>query len=199
MKITSIQSMAGGTGVTYLGAEIALAAAEEGRNVVALDLSPNSNLYSLLAEELFHYIDDVRLLFAPSGPPYSSSKKLPVMGLFAYPNNAMDYITRGASGALEMAYEPRVENDAQALAKFREACSDLASFYDEMIIDVPAKNWKLMDAIADVSDELHLMLRDCPSGVGSIADWRQKIDRPEGSKPEPIIITHADMARAIAA
>jgi cellulose biosynthesis protein BcsQ len=187
MKIISVQSLSGGTGVTLTAAEIALNAMARRQSVLAVDTSPLRCLKADLEDAGFDYVDDVRHLFLPLAEGRWLTAPLPFCGLFCYPAAAHAYLAKGADGTLDMVFRKEAGEDPDAASRFAMARMFLERNYDEMVVDVVNNNRRLMQLLYDASDEIHVMLREHQS----IEDWRCTIDRPE-SDTGPRVIARAD-------
>jgi hypothetical protein len=61
-----------------------------------------------------------------------------------------------------------------------------------MIIDVANTHKRLMQLFHDVSDTVHVMLRDDLPQCGSVDDWQHYIERPDTSEQGPRIVLQND-------
>jgi hypothetical protein len=96
---------------------------------------------------------------------------------------------RGNDGQLVYALRKRVRVGDKAASGFWRVRQFLERHYDVMIVDVMNKDKRLMQLFYDVSDEVHLMLRDSRPHSRSEADWRRYIERETVLKNGPKIIT----------
>jgi cellulose biosynthesis protein BcsQ len=192
VKIISIQSQSGGTGVTLTAAELALTAAAKGKRVAAVDTSPWRCLKDDIEDAGFHYLDDVRQLFKPLAGERWMVHPMPLKALFCYPESQPFYLAHGQDGQLVYALRKRVGEGDKAASRFWRVRQFLERHYDVMIVDVMNKDKRLMQLFYDVSDEVHLMLRDSRPHNRSKADWRRYIERETGSQSGPKVITHSD-------
>lgn len=192
MHIISVQSIAGGTGVTLTAAEMALTAMAEGQSVLVVDTSPYACLKDDLDEAGFHYLDDVRQLFRPLKEARWQLSAMPRYGILHYPESQPDYVAISAGGGCEMVFRERAGREPDALFNLWRNVAWFYKHYDIMIVDVAAKDVLLMQYFNDVADEVHLLLRGSGAGKYSVDDWRSYIERPEGQNPYPKIIAHSD-------
>jgi cellulose biosynthesis protein BcsQ len=191
MKVISVQSQSGGTGVTLTGAELALTAMAEGKRVLAIDTSPWRCLKDDIEEAGFHYLDDVRQLFRPRSEARWFLDPMPRCGILYYPEAAPHYLSLGEDGKPSMGYSVRAAQEARAEFNLAAALASLIYHYDLAIIDVVNKDRHLMQLFYDICDEVHVMLRDDMPHCRTVDDWRDYIGRPIG-KDDPKIIAHSD-------
>jgi cellulose biosynthesis protein BcsQ len=191
MKILSVQSKAGGTGVTLTAAELALTAMAKGQRVLAVDTSPWRCLKEDIEEAGFHYLDDVRQLFRPRGEARWFLDPMPRCAILHYPEAAPHYLSQGEDGRRAMGYSLRAGQEARAELNLAAALGSLIRHYDVVVVDVMNKDKHLMQLFYDLSDEVHVMLRDAMPHSRTVDDWRSYIERPKG-KDDPDIITHSD-------
>jgi cellulose biosynthesis protein BcsQ len=191
MKVISVQSQSGGTGVTLTAAELALAAMAEGKRVLAVDTSPWRCLKEDIEEAGFHYLDDVRQLFLSLGESRWVCNPMPRCGILYYPETTPHYLSLGEDGMLSMGYAVRAAQDGRAEFNLAAALGSLMHHYDVAIIDVVNKDKHLMQLFYDICDEVHIMLRQDRPHSRTVDDWRSYIERPKG-KDDPEIITRSD-------
>lgn len=191
MKVISVQSQSGGTGVTLTAAELALTAMAEGKRVLAVDTSPWRCLKEDIEEAGFHYLDDVRQLFRPRSEARWFLDPMPRCGILHYPEAAPHYLSLGNDGKPGMGYSVRAAQEEPAAFNLAAAMASLIRHYDVAIVDVMNKDKRLMQLFYDICDEVHVMLRDDMPHSRTVDDWRRYIERPKG-KDDPKIITHSD-------
>jgi cellulose biosynthesis protein BcsQ len=192
MKVISVQSQSGGTGVTLTAAELAMSAVANGLRVAAVDTSPWRFLKEDIGDAGFHYLDDVRQLFKPVSGERWLLPQMPLRALFCYPESQPFYLSRDDNGRLINAVREPVGEGADAASRFWLVRQFLEQHYDLMIVDVMNKDKRLMQLFYDVSDEVHLMLRDSRPHNRSEADWRAYIEREAMGKSSPKVIVHSD-------
>jgi hypothetical protein len=192
MKIISVQSKSGGTGVTLTAAELALEAMQDGLSVVAVDTCGMRHLRRDIEEAGFHYLDDVRQLFRPLSEARWLLGDMPYHALFCYSESNPVYLSLGDDGDRRVATRSRAGQEPNAARRFATARLFLERHYDVMIVDVENKNKRLMQLFHDVSDEVHVMLREHGPGAGTIDDWHSFVERPNEGHDHPKILTHAD-------
>jgi cellulose biosynthesis protein BcsQ len=191
MKIISIQSQSGGTGVTLTAAEMALTAMGQGKRVLAVDTSPQRGLKNDIEEAGFHYIEDVRQLFRSRSEARWALDPMPRSAILYYPEAVEHYLSQSINGSLSMGYSSIAAKEARADYHLMRALSFFIRHYDVRIIDVNNKDKRLMQLFYDVCDEVHVMLRESMPHARTVDDWRNYIERPN-SKDDPKIITHSD-------
>jgi cellulose biosynthesis protein BcsQ len=192
MKIISVQSMVGGTGVTLTAAELALQAKANGLRVLAVDCCPSRHLKRDIEAADFHYLDDVRQLFRPSKEARWKFDPMPQCGLLCYPEAKAHYLAPNPDGGLQMGYSLLAGTDIQADYHLYGALAFFLFHYDVMIVDVANKDKRLMQLFHDASDTVHLLLREDMPNSRTIDDWRRYIERPKAGVVCPQIIAHAD-------
>jgi cellulose biosynthesis protein BcsQ len=192
MKIISVQSQSGGTGVTLTAAELALTAKAEGLSVLAVDTSPWKWLQADIEEAGFYYLDDVRQLFRPAREARWHLNLMPQCAILYHPEILPVFPTTAAAPGARSGYKPEAGKSEDAAFHLREALDWFDRHYDVMIVDVVNKNKRLMQLFYDVSHEVHLMLRDTSPHRHSIASWREYIERPSALQSYPKIISHKD-------
>lgn len=192
MKIISVQSMAGGTGVTLTAAELALQAKTDGLRVLAVDSCPSRQLRRDIEMAGFHYLDDVRQLFRPSKEARWRLDPMPHCGLLCYPEPRAHYLAPNPDGGMQLNYSMTAGDDLNADYHLYGALAFFILHYDVMIVDVPGKDKKLMQLFHDVSDTVHLILREDMPNSRTVDDWRNYIQRPKAGVVCPKIITLDD-------
>ncbi len=191
MKVISVQSQSGGTGVTLTAAELALSAMAAGQRVLAVDTSPWRSLKEDIEEAGFHYLDDVRQLFRSLGESRWVCNPPPRGGILYYPEATPHYLSLDEDGGLSMGYAMRAGDDPRAEFNLAAALGSLMHHYDVAIIDVVNKDRHLMQLFYDICDEVHVMLREDMPHARMVDDWRSYIERPIGND-DPEIIAHGD-------
>jgi cellulose biosynthesis protein BcsQ len=192
MKIISVQSMAGGTGVTLTAAELALQAKADGLRVLAVDCCPSRHLKRDIELAGFHYLDDVRQLFRPSKEARWKRDPMPHCGLLCYPEAKAHYLAPNPDGGLQMGYSMLAGTDLQADYHLYGALAFFILHYDVVIVDVANKDKQLMQLFHDASDTVHLLLREDMPNSRAVDDWRNYIERPKAGVVCPDIITLDD-------
>jgi Cellulose biosynthesis protein BcsQ len=192
MKIISVQSMAGGTGVTLTAAELALQAKAHGLRVLAVDSCPSRHFRRDIEMAGFHYLDDVRQLFRPSKEARWKLDPMPHCGLLSYPGGQTQYLAANSDGRLESSYNMLAGEDDRADYHLYGALAFFILHYDVMIVDVPNKDKKLMQLFHDASDIVHLILREDMPNSRTIDDWRRYIQRPKAGVVCPEIVALDD-------
>ena len=192
MKVISVQSQSGGTGVTLTAAELALTAMAEGKRVLAVDTSPWRCLKEDIEEAGFHYLEDVRQLFRPLKEARWQLSDMPRYGILHYPKSQPDYVTQLPDGKCQMAFREKAGREPDALFNLWRNVAWFYKHYNLMIVDVAAKDQLLMQYFHNVADEEHVMLRASGAGRFSIGDWCAYIERPEGQNKPPKMIAHGD-------
>lgn len=192
MKIISVQSMAGGTGVTLTAAELALQAKTDGLRVLAVDSCPSRQLRRDIEMAGFHYLDDVRQLFHPAKEARWKLDPMPHCGLLSYPHGQTQYLAANPEGGLQLNYNTSPGEYPQAEYHLYGALAFFILSYDVLIVDVPGKDQKLMQLFHDVSDTVHLILREDMPNSRTVDDWRNYIQRPKAGVVCPKIITLDD-------
>jgi cellulose biosynthesis protein BcsQ len=192
MKIISVQSMAGGTGVTLTAAEIALQAQADGLRVLAVDCCPSRHLRRDIEMAGFHYLDDVRQLFRPSKEARWRLDPMPHCGLLSYPEAKAHYLAPNPDGGLQLGYRMLAGSDIQADYHLYGALAFFILHYDVMIVDVANKDKQLMQLFHDASDIVHLILREDMPNSRTINDWRRYIERPKTGVVCPDVIAQND-------
>ena len=192
MKIISVQSMAGGTGVTLTAAELALQAQADGLSVLAVDCCPSRHLRRDIEMAGFHYLDDVRQLFRPSKEARWKRYPMPHCGLLCYPDTNTQYLAANPEGGLQLSYSESLGEYSRAEHHLYGALAFFILHYDVMIVDVPNKDKKLMQLFHDVSDMVYLMLREDMPNSRTVDDWRCYIQRPKAGVVCPEIIAMDD-------
>jgi cellulose biosynthesis protein BcsQ len=191
VKIISVQSQSGVTGVTLTAAELVLTAMAEGRRVLAVDTSPWRCLKEDIEEAGFHYLDDVRQLFRSRSEARWFLDPMPRCGIFYYPEAAPHYLSLDENGRISMGYSVRAAQEGRAEFNLAVGLASLIHHYDVAIIDVMNKDKRLMQLFYDICDEVHVMLRGDMPHCRTVDDWRAYIERPK-SKDDPKIIAHSD-------
>lgn len=191
MKVISVQSQSGGTGVTLTAAELALTAMAKGKRVLAIDTSPWRCLKEDIEEAGFHYLDDVRQLFRSRSEARWFLDPMPRCGILHYPEASPHYLSLDEYGKPGMGYSVRAAQEGRAAFNLVAAMGFLIQHYDVAIIDVMNKDKRLMLLFYDICDEVHVMLRDDMPHARTVEDWRSYIERPKG-RDDPKIITHSD-------
>jgi cellulose biosynthesis protein BcsQ len=192
MKIISVQSMAGGTGVTLTAAELALQAQANGLSVLAVDCCPSRHLRRDVENAGFHYLDDVRQLFRPSKEARWKRDPMPHCGLLCYPDVNTQYLAANPEGGLQLSYSTSPGEDDRADYHLYGALGFFILHYDMMIVDVPNKDKKLMQLFHDASDTVHLILREDMPNSRTVDDWRRYIERPKAGVVSPEIVALHD-------
>ena len=192
MKIISVQSMAGGSGVTLTAAELALQAQADGLSVLAVDCCPSRHLRRDIEMAGFHYLDDVRQLFRPSKEARWKRDPMPHCGLLCYPDTNTQYLAANPEGGLQLSYSESLGEYSRAEHHLYGALASFILSYDVMIVDVPGKDKKLMQLFHDVSDIVYLMLREDMPNSRTVDDWRRYIERPKEGVVCPEIIALDD-------
>ena len=192
MKIISVQSMAGGTGVTLTAAELAVQAQADGLSVLAVDCCPSRHFRRDIEMAGFHYLDDVRQLFRPSKEARWKRDPMPHCGLLCYPDTNTQYLAANPEGGLQLNYSESPGECSQAEHHLYGALAFFILSYDVMIVDVPGKDKKLMQLFHDVSDTVYLMLRQHMPNSRTVDDWRRYIQRPKAGVVCPEIIAMDD-------
>jgi cellulose biosynthesis protein BcsQ len=191
MKVISVQSQSGGTGVTLTAAELALTAMAEGKRVLAVDTSPWRCLKEDIEDAGFHYLDDVRQLFRSRSEARWFLDPMPRCGILCYTEAAPHYLSLSEDGKPSIGYSVRAAQEARAECNLAAALASLIRHYDVAIIDVMNKDKRLMQLFYDICDEVHVILRDDMPHCRTVDDWRDYIERPKG-KDNPKIIAHSD-------
>jgi cellulose biosynthesis protein BcsQ len=192
MKIISVQSMAGGTGVTLTAAELALQAQADGLRVLAVDCCPSRHLRRDIEMAGFHYLDDVRQLFRPNKEARWKRDPMPHCGLLCYPDTGTQYLAANPDGRLQLNYTESPGEHPQAEYHLYGALAFLILHYDVMIVDVSGKDKKLMQLFHDVSDTVYLMLREDMPNSRTVDDWRRYIEKPKAGVVCPEIVALDD-------
>jgi cellulose biosynthesis protein BcsQ len=192
MQIISVQSKAGGTGVTLTAAELVLQAQAQGQRVLAVDTSPSRCLKRDIERAGFHYLDDVRQLFRPLQEARWALDPMPSYGILHYPEVRALYLAAAGEGMRQVGYSVAAGQEERADHHLRSAIAFFEAYYDLMIIDVANTDKRLMQLFHDVSDTAHVMLRDDLPQCGSVDDWRSFIERPYGGEQGPHIVLQND-------
>jgi cellulose biosynthesis protein BcsQ len=192
MKIISVQSLAGGTGVTLTASELALEAKAEGKRVLAIDTCPSRHLKRDIEGVGFHYLDDVRQLFRPAKDARWKLDPMPRCGLLCYPEAASHYLSLDSEGRARMGYAVTAGEEFSAEYNLYGALAFFILHYDLIIVDIANKDKRLMQLFHDASDEVHLMLREDMPGCQTVDDWLSFVERPKAGVVAPVIITHDD-------
>lgn len=192
MKIISVQSMAGGTGVTLTAAELALQAQADGLRVLAVDCCPSRHFRRDIEMAGFHYLDDVRQLFRPSKEARWKLDPMPHCGLLCYPDTNTQYLAANPEGGLQLNYSESPGEHPQAEHHLYGALAFFILHYDVMIVDVPGKDKKLMQLFHDASDTVYLMLREDMPNSRTVDDWHRFIERPKAGVVCPELIALDD-------
>ncbi len=192
MKIISVQSTAGGTGVTLMAAELALKAAIAGKSVLAVDTTFSRDLVEDIQHGGFWNTANVEHLFEPESEAVWEHIILPRCGLVSYPSDSSHRVKTVKDGVTQIVYRERLGRQADAFANLKANIATLGRSYDVMIVDVQNKDKYLMQMFYDVSDEVHLMLRNNPSRFCNLEVWRKYIERPAEADHAPIVIEQAD-------
>jgi cellulose biosynthesis protein BcsQ len=192
MKIISVQSLAGGTGVTLTASELALEAKAEGKRVLAIDTCPSRALKRDIEEAGFHYLEDVRQLFRPAKEARWRLDPMPRCALLCYPEAASHYLSLDSEGRARMGYAVTAGEEFSAEYNLYGALAFFILHYDLIIVDIANKDKRLMQLFHDASDEVHLMLREDMPGCQTVDDWLSFVERPKAGVVAPVIITHDD-------
>jgi cellulose biosynthesis protein BcsQ len=192
MKIISVQSMAGGTGVTLTAAELALQAKADGLRVLAIDSCPSGHLRRDIEAAGFHYLDDVRQLFRPSKEARWKLDPMPQCGLLCYPEAKVHYLALNPDGGLQLSHSTSPGEYPQADYHLYGALAFFILHYDVMIVDVANKDKRLMQLFHDASDIVHLILREDMPNSHTVDDWRNYIERPKAGVVCPNIVALDD-------
>jgi cellulose biosynthesis protein BcsQ len=126
MQIISVQSKAGGTGVTLTAAELVLQAQAQGQRVLAVDTSPSRCLKRDIKRAGFHYLDDVRQLFRPHQEARWALDPMPCCGILHYPEARSHYSAAAGEGLLQMGYSAVAGEEQRADHHLRSAIAFFA-------------------------------------------------------------------------
>jgi cellulose biosynthesis protein BcsQ len=195
MHIISVQSLAGGTGVSLTAAELALKAAAQGRRVLAVDTCLQKALSRDLDPAGFHVIEDVRALFWPLERGRWGLRPMPHRALLCLPFNEPSFISSEEHHARVQVFERLAGEALGAATNLVQTIAELAPLFDVMVVDVQNKNKELMQMFHDVSHEAHVLLRSIPGGAATLEQWRAYIDRTEGTAAGPRVVTGSDRGR----
>jgi cellulose biosynthesis protein BcsQ len=191
LRIISVQSLSGGTGVSLQAAEIALKARVTGQRVLAIDLSEQKALTRDLSHGWFHILGDCRHLFMRSaGACWHMYGDLPEAALLSYPFHRSLYQIADTSVDQGMRRALIAADLAHNLDRLRANLADLASHYDIAVVDVANKDQATMAALHDVADEVQIMARQKHGDADPLTDYLRYI----GRKPSPQVTysCHAD-------
>ena len=162
MKVISVMAVEGGVGVTTRAIELAANAAEGGQRVLAIDTTQTKQMATLLQQNGFHYLDDVRQLFKPLEQARWQLERMPKFGLLCLPEARQWYRSseRDDEGAMAFCTEIVDSNNAaDAHKNLIASLANLAPYFDVLIVDVENKNRALMSQFYKGSDDVHFMRR----------------------------------------
>ncbi|MBC2650491.1 cellulose synthase operon protein YhjQ/BcsQ [Novosphingobium aerophilum] len=194
MQVISVQSVCGGTGVSLTAAELALKARSEGQRVLAVDLCQNRQLRRDLSIAGFHQIEDSRQLFRPLCEARWGRSPFPRAALMCFPFSRPSYLSVTDEGRLTLNHEPLIERGPVALQCLEASVRDLSVGFDVMVIDVSTKDRTTMRMVAEVSDEVHVMLRTVPD-FATAGHWYAFIGVADPAALRCEVFTHEDRNR----
>lgn len=164
MRIISVQSIAGGTGVTTICKELIDERVSDRDRILAIDFGLNQGLERQIADLGFSPFGDVRALFDPEADLWQNP-----MGRL--PHNMFLRLPCGA------AYSDLLERDALlefagaatldlAEEELRRCLTGLSFMYDWCIVDMSKTKFYLMHMIIALTHELHFCARENTGGAG---------------------------------
>ncbi len=191
-QVISIQSLAGGSGVSYLARSIADEAVADGQRVLLIDAAPVTSSLNSEADTKYHFIGDVRTLFCDGNHAHWRHHPPPRHGRFAYPVEPGLYY----DGEGRMRHDGLAGDHDDAHQWLHPNILSLRAHYDSIVFDVPAKQIGLMKLVTNVSDQIYVIERETPRA--DIEDWHVAMLRADALIAGIDVHPVADMARALA-
>ena len=191
-QVISIQSLASGSGVSYLARAIADEAVADGQRVLLINAAPVTSTLNGEADTKYHYIGDVRTLFYDGNHAHWRHGLPPRHGRFAYPVEPGHYY----DGEGRMRHDSLAGEHADAHQWLHPNILSLRAHYDSIVFDVPAKQIGLMKLVTCVSDQIYVIERRKPRA--EIDDWEVAMLRADALIAGIDVHPVADMARALA-
>lgn len=184
MKIISVQSFSGGTGVSLTASEYAIQYKNRGERVLAIDLCHQRSLHELLEGQGFIWLDDSRQLFRSPGVRLQSKADMPRCASLYDPNELSVYF-----GGLEKYFLTQdLDNaDDHFVEYFPKNLEALKEHFDYCIVDIPNGHEYLMQLFYVMSDEIVLIARDHMLPTNSYEHYQNKIILSENRKDAPSI------------
>jgi cellulose biosynthesis protein BcsQ len=193
MQIISVQSLAGGTGVTHHVLDLAREAVRNRASLLLIDTTTETDLAKRVKEADFPRIGGMRNLFEDAGR--WSQMILPVLkvAMISFAEEALHLpVDRISSPKPEwLKVIPGAEG------KLRANLFELSAYYDQIIIDVENGNRGLMQLFSAVSDEIHFIER---ADMKATADrWRKNVTAMNRRPCRAKVTVHGDMQPALIA
>ncbi|WBY17392.1 hypothetical protein PF049_04340 [Erythrobacteraceae bacterium WH01K] len=171
MRIVSIQTIAGGTGVTTIATEKISAAVMDRKRVLAIDFGNNQMLEKMISGWHFTHLGDALSLFCRERQPHwHTMQSLPSKCLLRLPKERWAYDRCDRSALLEKFGH---ETLAHAQLRLQANLVSLGKHFDVCVVDLSKAHHHLMDMFIELSVELHFCER-LNTGVADFADYKDR-------------------------
>lgn len=192
MRIISVQSIAGGTGVTTICKELIEERLTDRNRILAIDFGLNQGLERQIAEFGFAPLGDVRALFNHSDAIWQRPmNSLPDYTLLRLPQQApySDLLER--DDLLQFA---GLATLGHALEELRRCLTGLSFMYDWCIVDMSKAKFHLLHMMIELSHELHFCARK-NTGVAGWAEYKRKFLSASSRPVDQVVYKQADRGR----